>query len=111
MSTALRVTARCKRAPIRRALEICFASIVAVVLLSACNGPAAYPRSGEVADVGESHFEGNLQVVSVEPQQVTYAAATARSKVGFLPAPVAALRVGLVSRCELGGAIPGMLFY
>ena len=82
------------------------AAVVLSLALVACNGPAAYPRSGEIAEPGAPHFEGNLQPASYEPQDVGYAGGGARSKAAFLPAMDAALRVGVFPRCELGGAMP-----
>jgi hypothetical protein len=89
-----------------------FASIVAVAAIgSACTGPAAYPRSGEVAEVGGLHAEASTQVASNEPQRATYAEGSARSDVAFLPSPLGALRVGVVPRCEIGGSIPMPIYW
>jgi hypothetical protein len=88
-----------------------FVAIVLAAMTSACTGPAAYPRSGEVAEVGALHAEASTQVASNEPQRATYAEGSARSDVAFLPSPLAALRVGVVPRCEIGGSIPMPIYW
>lgn len=83
---------------------------VAAVGLLACNGPAAYPRSAEIAEPGGVHAETVFSPVQRDAQTVTYTNGTARSNVSILPAPFAGLRFGIVPRCELGGSLPIMAY-
>jgi hypothetical protein len=75
-------------------------------LLIGCISPAALPRSAEVARVGGGSVELKGQLMSVEPQTVTYDHGSASSALAIIPAPVVAARIGFVPRCEIGGSLP-----